>query len=150
MSLRKIHYQVDNLADLSRVATELLALAGHIPVWCFEGGIGAGKTALIKELCGYLGVTELVTSPTFSIVNEYRSKDDLPIYHFDFYRLSGMKEVVDMGFESYLEKEGAYLFVEWPKTVVPLLPSGYVEVSIEVLSLEKRRIKVNINGTLEL
>ena len=100
-------------------------------VFAFYGKMGAGKTTFIKAVCEALGVTDVVNSPTFSIVNDYRS--DTPgelIYHFDFYRLPRLEEVYDMGYEDYFYS-GALCFIEWPELVEELLPGDAVKVQIE-------------------
>ena len=100
-------------------------------VFAFYGKMGAGKTTFIKALCEELGVTDVVNSPTFSIVNEYRSDTTGElIYHFDFYRIQRLEEVYDMGYEDYFYS-GALCFVEWPELVDELLPGDAVKVQIE-------------------
>ena len=100
-------------------------------VFAFYGKMGAGKTTFIKAVCEALGVTDVVNSPTFSIVNEYRSDTTGElIYHFDFYRIQRLEEVYDMGYEDYFYS-GALCFVEWPELVDELLPGDAVKVQIE-------------------
>ena len=100
-------------------------------VFAFYGKMGAGKTTFIKALCEELGVTDVVNSPTFSIVNEYRSDTTGElIYHFDFYRIQRLEEVYDMGYEDYFYS-GALCFIEWPELVEELLPGDAVKVQIE-------------------
>lgn len=100
-------------------------------VFAFYGKMGAGKTTFIKAVCEALGVTDVVNSPTFSIVNEYRSDTTGElIYHFDFYRIQRLEEVYDMGYEDYFYS-GALCFIEWPELVEDLLPGDAVKVQIE-------------------
>ena len=100
-------------------------------VFAFYGKMGAGKTTFIKAVCEALGVTDVVNSPTFSIVNEYRSDTTGElIYHFDFYRIQRLEEVYDMGYEEYFYS-GALCFIEWPELVEALLPGDAVKVTIE-------------------
>lgn len=100
-------------------------------VFAFYGKMGAGKTTFIKAVCEALGVTDVVNSPTFSIVNEYRSDTTGElIYHFDFYRIQRLEEVFDMGYEDYFYS-GALCFIEWPELVEELLPGDAVKVTIE-------------------
>ena len=101
---------------LGRVALELLSAAGDINVWLFFGEMGSGKTTLIKAVGKALGVTEGMSSPTFSIVNEYEAGDGRKIYHFDLYRLKDEKEVFDIGAEEYFYSD-AYCFIEWPEKI---------------------------------
>jgi tRNA threonylcarbamoyladenosine biosynthesis protein TsaE len=121
---------------LTEIARQLLADAGDHKVFAFYGDMGAGKTTLIKELCRHLGVSELVTSPTFTIVNEYRSGSGLPVYHFDFYRIKSESEAFDLGYENYLYS-GNYCFVEWPEKIASLLPSKIAAVTIEANEAER-------------
>lgn len=100
--------------------------------------MGAGKTTLIKSLCEYLGTTGPVTSPTFSIVNEYAGKEN-KIYHFDFYRLKSQTEALDMGYEEYFYSD-AYCFIEWPEKIAGLLPEHYISVKIRVTGSNSREI----------
>ena len=101
--------------------------------------MGAGKTTLIKSVCACLGVTDNVTSPTFSIVNEYKGLSGQKIYHFDFYRIKDQTEALDMGYEEYFYS-GAYCFIEWPEKVNGLLPESYVRVEIKVTGENLRQI----------
>ena len=102
------------------------------------GEMGTGKTTLIKALCQTLGVEETISSPTFSLVNHYRSATD-SIYHFDFYRIEHPNEVADIGIEEYFES-GAYCFLEWADKIKPHLPLAYDHFVIELLPNTQRRI----------
>lgn len=116
--------------QLSGIAQEMLEVAGIQKLWAFYGEMGAGKTTLIKELCACLGAEDLATSPTFSIVNEYRTPEST-VYHFDFYRLKDESEAFDMGYEEYFYS-GNYCFVEWPEKVSNLLPDTAVKIKFAV------------------
>lgn len=102
--------------------------------------MGAGKTTLIKSLCNELGSTDVITSPTFSIVNEYAGANK--IYHFDFYRLKNQNEALDIGCEEYFYS-GSYCFIEWPEKIPDLLPDNYVRVTIEQQADNSRKITVD-------
>ncbi len=130
-----VNYKIDDLANISE---KLISLSGTNKIFLFYGEMGAGKTTLIKSLCEFLGVTEPVTSPTFSIVNEYRGADS-KIYHFDFYRLKNETEALDLGYEEYFYS-GAYCFIEWPEKIPNLLPEHYIRVKIEVTGANSRQI----------
>ena len=104
---------------------------GASTIFAFYGSMGAGKTTFIKAICEEMGVEDVITSPTFAIVNEYRSATSGElIYHFDFYRIKKQEEVYDMGYEDYIES-GAVCFMEWPELIEELLPEDVVKVSIK-------------------
>lgn len=122
---------IDKLEDIQSAAHEFVAAIGDRTVFAFYGKMGAGKTTFIKAICEELGVEDVITSPTFAIVNEYRSDETGElIYHFDFYRIKKLEEVYDMGYEDYFYS-GALCFIEWPELVEELLPSDVVKVKIE-------------------
>ena len=102
---------------------------GDSTVFAFRGEMGAGKTTFIKAVCEELGVEDVINSPTFAIVNEYRSRTGELIYHFDFYRINKLEEVFDFGYEDYFFS-GALCFIEWPEKVEDLLPGDCINVYI--------------------
>ena len=128
---------LDKIAD---AAQEFVAQMGHRRVFAFYGGMGAGKTTFIKALCQQLGVKDAVTSPTFAIVNEYGS-DIGPIYHFDFYRIKNLAEVMDLGFDDYAYS-GHLCLMEWPELIEDLLRDNTVSVHIEETDNGMRKITV--------
>jgi len=129
---------VTSLSQLPSIATEIISFANTSRIFLFYGEMGAGKTTLIKSLCESLGVTEPVTSPTFSIVNEYIGTKN-KIYHFDFYRLKTQTEALDLGYEEYFYSD-AWCFIEWPDKIPGLLPDHYIKINIEVLDNNSRQI----------
>lgn len=122
--------KITSLNDIDNAAKVFVEAMDQNTVFAFYGKMGAGKTTFIKAVCEALGVTDVVNSPTFSIVNEYRSEttDEL-IYHFDFYRIKKLDEVYDMGYEDYFYS-GAVCFIEWPELIEELLPGEAVKVEI--------------------
>ncbi len=131
-------FPLENLSELPAAAEKLMKFAGDEKIFLFNGDMGAGKTTFIKSLCKFAGVDENVTSPTFSIVNEYRCGDD-KIFHFDFYRLKKPEEALDMGYEEYFYS-GNYCFIEWPEKIESLLPQHYIGIDIQVYPDGKRSL----------
>ena len=122
--------KIEKLDNIREAAKQFIANIGDSTVFAFYGKMGAGKTTFIKAVCEELGVDDVITSPTFSIVNEYRSEQTGElIYHFDFYRVKKIEEVYDMGFEDYFYS-GALCFIEWPELCEEVLPDDTVKVSI--------------------
>lgn len=117
------------LETLPIVAKELLQFASSHRVFCLHGEMGAGKTTFVKELCKAMGVSDEVQSPTFSIVNEYKSGTGDPVFHFDFYRLKKVEEAYDIGYEDYVFS-GQYCFIEWPEKVESLLNFAKADIFI--------------------
>ena len=132
---------VPTLEALPRAAEELLTAVGNRRVLLFYGDMGAGKTTFISTICRQLGVTDVASSPTFAIVNEYGSADG-PVYHFDFYRIRSEQEAYDLGYEDYFYS-GAYCFVEWPEKIPNLLPEDAVSIHITATAEGHRRITVD-------
>jgi len=137
MSGNSFTYTIEDIQSSSK---KLLNSIGNYKIFLFRGEMGAGKTTLIKALCKELGVAENVTSPTFSIVNEYTIPAG-KIYHFDFYRLKNQTEALDMGCEEYFYS-GDYCFIEWPEMIPDLIPDQHVNIDIKILSNDKREIYI--------
>ena len=130
---------IKSLDTIHEAAKEFIKGMGKGKVFAFYGKMGAGKTTFIKALCEVLGVEDDITSPTFSLINEYTDGQGNPIYHFDFYRIKKLSEVYDMGYEDYFYS-GALCFIEWPELVEELLPGDAVKVTIEELEGGSRKI----------
>ena len=124
-----------DILNIDKVAETILDNV-HSKIMLFKGSMGAGKTTLIKALVRRLGSLDVVSSPTFALMNEYLTKD-CKIYHYDFYRLKELEEALDLGFDEFIE-EDAWNMIEWPDLVVGLLPLSYVEIEIDKLTDTKR------------
>jgi len=134
-------YIVNGLADIERAASWILKKSAGYSLIAFYGELGAGKTTLIQEICRQEGVEKQATSPTFALVNEYVSKDNRVIFHFDFYRLEDPEEVFDIGFEEYISS-GNRCLMEWPDKIEPFLPEETLRLYIDVLSKISRIIRI--------
>ena len=122
--------RIQDIEHINEAAREFIKQIGDRRVFAFYGKMGAGKTTFIKALCKLLGVEDEVNSPTFAIINEYRSETTAElIYHFDFYRIKKLEEVYDLGYEDYFYS-GALCFIEWPELVEELLPLDAKKVTI--------------------
>lgn len=135
-----IEIQIPSLDKIADAAREFVEQIGDKRVFAFYGGMGAGKTTFIKAVCEQLGVKDAVTSPTFAIVNEYAS-DFGPVYHFDFYRIKNLGEVMDLGFEDYAYS-GNLCLMEWPELIEDLLPDNTVNVHIAETSNGMRTVTI--------
>lgn len=123
--------KIQSLENIQEAAREFVAAMEDRTIFALYGKMGAGKTTFVKAVCEELGVSDVISSPTFAIVNEYRSDNTGElIYHFDFYRIKKLSEVYDMGYEDYFYS-GAVCFIEWPELIEELLPEDTVKVSIE-------------------
>ena len=121
--------KIQDLAHINEAAKAFIEQIGDHTVFAFYGKMGAGKTTFIKAVCEELGVDDVITSPTFAIVNEYTAQGG-PVYHFDFYRIKKLEEVYDMGFEDYFYS-GALCLIEWPELIEDVLPEDAVKVTIQ-------------------
>lgn len=135
-------YHCRSINELNGIASDILSRVPEPEVFALHGEMGSGKTTLIKELCAVLGVTDTVTSPTFSIINEYISEQRGPVYHFDVYRIKKVEEVMDIGYENYFYS-GQYVFIEWPELITELLPEKHVYIKIRELEDGSREIRLN-------
>jgi tRNA threonylcarbamoyladenosine biosynthesis protein TsaE len=134
-----MNIRVNNEGELNLAVTELLEFAENEKAFLFEGEMGAGKTTLIKSLCSKLGMKEMASSPTYSIVNEYEYPNG-KIYHFDFFRIKTQNEAFDIGFEEYLAS-GEYCFIEWPQNIPDLWPQHYIKIIISECENGMRNIE---------
>jgi len=139
-----ITLELKSINEVDGIAKQLLNAIKGNRIVCFYGTLGAGKTTLIKAMCKALGVADVVTSPTFALINEYTSGDGKPIYHFDFYRIKSIDEVYDFGYEEYFYNPNALCLVEWPELIESILPTdGVVRVTITVNADNSRTLKIS-------
>lgn len=122
--------RIESTDGLAAAARQFVEAMGERRVFAFYGKMGAGKTTFIKAICEEMGVDDVITSPTFAIVNEYETSEEDTIYHFDFYRIKKIEEVYDMGYEEYFYS-GNLCFIEWPELIEDLLPEDATKVTIE-------------------
>ena len=121
---------INGLDTIRSAARQFIENIGSSRVFAFYGKMGAGKTTFVKALCEELGCDDVISSPTFAIVNEYTDGEQQPVYHFDFYRIKKLEEVYDMGYEEYFYS-GALCLIEWPELIEDVLPDDTVRVTIE-------------------
>ena len=133
---------VKNINDLEELSSEILKFNNQYKKFAFFGDMGVGKTTLIKFLLKKLGVNDNVTSPTFSIVNEYLSEKLGSIFHFDFYRIKNEKEAYDIGIDEYLSSDN-YCFIEWPNKINSFIDDNFVNIYIDIVDDNKRNIMIN-------
>lgn len=132
---------IHSLEQIDEAAIEFIKTMGDNTVFAFHGDMGAGKTTFIKAICENLGVSDTINSPTFAIINEYRSDSAELIYHFDFYRIKNEEEAFDFGYEDYFFS-GSLCFIEWPERIESLLPRDTVHVTITVADDNSRKVTI--------
>lgn len=132
-------FVVEGLNEVPAAARLVIANAGNHTIWVFDGEMGAGKTTLIKAIGKELGILDNVTSPTFSLVNEYATGEGKRYYHFDFYRINSEEEALDIGVDEYFGS-GEICFVEWASKIPHLIPDHYLKISINLVSENSREL----------
>lgn len=130
---------IPDLDSIDQAAREFVAAAGDYRIIALSGEMGAGKTTFIQAVCRALGVKEIVSSPTFALVNEYFTGEGESIYHLDLYRIEDPSELFDLGYEDYLYS-GARCFIEWPELAAELIPDDALQVEIRIEADESRKI----------
>ncbi|MBT6082117.1 MAG: tRNA (adenosine(37)-N6)-threonylcarbamoyltransferase complex ATPase subunit type 1 TsaE [Polaribacter sp.] len=128
------------LEDLPHIASEIISSVTNKKL-LFYGQMGVGKTTLIKEICNQLGVLDSISSPTFSLVNEYNTSNKSKVFHFDFYRIENEEEALDIGIEEYFDSSN-WCFVEWPENIENLLPLDVVQIHLSILDVGQRTIQI--------
>lgn len=133
--------EIPSLIELDTAARKFTEVTKGRRKFAFYGSMGSGKTTLIKAICKQLGATGLVTSPTFSLVNEYPLSNGEVIYHFDLYRINTIGELFDLGYEEYFYSD-SYIFIEWAENAESLLPDPITRVTVQELNDDKRLITI--------
>lgn len=142
--MKKEVIKIDSLEALPEVAKQFIELMGDYTIFAFDGEMGVGKTTFIKELSKQLGVEDIINSPSFAIINEYRSDTTAElIYHFDCYRLNNLNEALEIGIEDYFDS-GALCLIEWPEKIEELLPEDTVNVRIKELEDGTREMTIEL------
>mgnify|MGYP000456260189 FL=1 len=134
---KDINYSIEEIGRTSKI---ILSLNPSSKIFIFNGEMGSGKTTLIKAIIKELGYKGTVSSPTFSIINEYLNGDK--IYHFDFYRIKNKNELLDIGIDEYISSNNR-CFIEWPNLITDMLPDKHIELNIDVISSDNRKIRIN-------
>lgn len=138
-----LELKITSLENIEQIAKEFIAKMGDNKLFAFYGEMGVGKTTFIKQLCKQLGVDGEITSPTFSLVNEYHTSEENILFHFDFYRIENPEEALDFGLYEYLDS-GNICLMEWPEMIEDLLPEETVKVAITLNNDSSRTIKINL------
>lgn len=131
------------LEDIENAANKVLSFSPANKVFTFTGELGAGKTTLIKAICRELGVSEPVTSPTYSIIHEYRTADGIKIYHMDLYRINSLQEAIEAGAGENIAS-GEFCFIEWPGKIELLLPDNIFALNITIEGEHQRKMVVQL------
>jgi len=131
------------ISQLPEAAARLIEICRDENLWVFKGRMGAGKTTIIKEIAAQFGITDPVSSPTFSIVNEYHDSKENPYYHFDFYRVEDSAEALDIGVDEYFYS-GHYCWIEWAEKIAEYIPGDFALIDIAANESEERIITINI------
>lgn len=136
--------KIKNLEDINSVAKQFIELVGERRVFAMYGAMGVGKTTFVKAVCEELGVDDTINSPTFAIVNEYRTPEDKIVYHFDFYRIEDVQEAYDFGYEDYFYSK-AMCFIEWPERIESILPTDVINLNFTEEEDGSRIIQVQMD-----
>jgi tRNA threonylcarbamoyladenosine biosynthesis protein TsaE len=135
--------EIHSLQQIDLASARFLEIAGEHKKFAFTGELGSGKTTLINAICRQLGVVNRVTSPSFALINEYRTRTGEIVFHFDFYRIKSIEEAFDLGYEEYFYSD-AWCFIEWAEKAAEILPDDFVPVNIEVLKDNTRQVEVRL------
>ena len=140
-----ITLKVNSISSINSAAKQLIKHLNNYNIVAMYGEMGAGKTTLIKAVCNNLDVIDTVTSPTFSLINEYNTEKGQKIYHLDFYRIENIEEIYDFGYEEYFYSNNL-CFIEWPEKIKDHLPESTLNVIIKIVSKNKRIVELHVNN----
>jgi tRNA threonylcarbamoyladenosine biosynthesis protein TsaE len=132
---------INTLDELGTAAKNFISLVKGSRIFAFYGPVGSGKTTLIKAICRELGAVDVVTSPTFALVNEYSTRSGEMLYHLDLYRINSIEELFDLGYEEYFYSNNI-IFIEWPEKAEVLLPESTIKVTLEEISANARLVRI--------
>jgi tRNA threonylcarbamoyladenosine biosynthesis protein TsaE len=135
--------KINSLEELGSTAKNFISLVKGYRIFAFYGPVGSGKTTLIKAICTELGAMDIVTSPTFALVNEYRTTSGEMLYHLDLYRINSVDELYDLGYEEYFYGNGT-VFIEWPEKAESLLPESTIRITLEEAGINTRLVRIAI------
>ncbi len=135
--------EITGLIHIDEAARKFLEETRPAKKFAFHGPMGSGKTTFIKELCRQLGATDVVTSPTFALVNEYSTDSGETLYHFDLYRINTIEELFDLGYEDYFFSD-SYIFIEWAEIAEMLMPDIFMQVFVEETGSGSRLIRLGV------
>ena len=136
-----LNFEINRFDDYNKVIENILD-ENSSKIILFNGDLGSGKTTLIQLICKKLNIKEKVLSPTFNLINEYQINNDFKVYHFDLYRIKSIQELIEIDFIDYIYS-GNYCFIEWTKICKDLIDINFKEIFIDIISEEKRLIKIN-------
>jgi tRNA threonylcarbamoyladenosine biosynthesis protein TsaE len=135
--------EIQSFDHISQAAARFLELTNGYTKFAFTGAMGSGKTTIINAICQQLGVFNLVTSPTFALVNEYHTTSGETVFHFDLFRIKKIEELYDLGYEEYFYSD-AWCFIEWAEKAIEIIPDEFIRVNIEVLGDYNRRVRIDL------
>ncbi len=138
-----MQFRINTIEELIPISNQIIELSKSNTTFCFYGNLGAGKTTLIKLICEQLQVIDNITSPTYPIINEYKTKDNKTIYHIDLYRLKSIDEALNIGIEDYFYSDNL-CFIEWPDNFESILPDKHIKIKISKFE-ETRTIEIIAN-----
>jgi tRNA threonylcarbamoyladenosine biosynthesis protein TsaE len=146
--MHKIFSYTYTLDTLDIIAKELTSILDSCSIMTFEGDLGAGKTTLIKKILYSMGVTDVITSPTYTYVNRYTNNHNMIYYHFDLYRLSDQRDFIDLGFDEYIYQDNSKALIEWPRIINDLIQTKKASVVLDYIDADSRKIECFLSNDM--